>query len=126
MRGEITFYFFSSTSRGSAWPLHFIFASYAYVTAQERARLTGEATGRNGNTARRALGVHTDSNAARFITSNAAGIAGNATGFMYGGVPQHVGNAARAPLSGSAAVAGPGNSFSPFFPNPTSWWGGSG
>ena len=39
-----------------------------------------------------------------------------------------MGNAARAhaPLSGSAVVAGPGSSFSPFFPNPTSWWGGSG
>ena len=53
---------------------------------------------------------------------------------IYGGVPQHVGNAARAPLSGSAAGAplsgsaagaGPGSSFPPLFPNPTSWWGGS-
>ena len=37
-----------------------------------------------------------------------------------------MGNAARAPLSGSAVGAAPGSSFSPFFPNPTRWWGGSG
>ena len=29
--GEITFHFFSSTSHGTAWPLHFKFASYAYA-----------------------------------------------------------------------------------------------
>ena len=85
-------------------------------TVQDRAQLPGEPTRGNGNTAGRAPGIHTDSNAAGFITSNAAGITGSATGFIYGGVPHHVGNAARAPLSGSAAGASPGSSFPPFFP----------
>ena len=30
-RGEINFHFLSSASRGTAWPLHFKFASYVYV-----------------------------------------------------------------------------------------------
>ena len=30
-RGEITFHFFSCASRGTEWPLHFNFASYAYA-----------------------------------------------------------------------------------------------
>ena len=31
MRGGITFHFCSTTLGGTAWPLHFEFASYAYV-----------------------------------------------------------------------------------------------
>ena len=32
LEGEITFRFFSNALRGTAWPLHFKFASYAYVS----------------------------------------------------------------------------------------------
>ena len=32
-RGETTFHFLSSASRGIAWPLHFKFASYAYAAS---------------------------------------------------------------------------------------------
>ena len=70
-------------------------------TVQERVQLPGEPTRGNGNTAGRAPGIHTD--------SNAAGITGSATRFIYRSVPQHVGN---------AACASPGSSFPPFSPIP--------
>ena len=40
--------FFSSASRGTAWPLHFKFASYAYEEGYKSAFLVGISKTRNG------------------------------------------------------------------------------